>query len=239
MVYDSKRKLIFIHIPKNAGKSIESSLGLFNAKDRRSAERSLLNLFLKMCLNLTKPSIPLRKLHGSYDYVLCSQHLSILEIKLLGLLSEKEIENSFKFAVCRNPWSRAVSIYNHVHPRLFSGTFKEFCRQWFSDDFQGESAVFKKHNVVAFRRLQSEYIVDRHNQVVIDMLLRFEKLSEDFGKLCDTLDIKDCTLQNFEKLKNPSKSSYHYRDYYDIETKKIIELFFEEDIDRFKYTFEN
>jgi len=238
MVYDPSRNLLFIHIPKNAGKSIGLSLGLISFEEDQRSGRSLLNKFFRYGLKKTKPSLPSKKLYGTYDYVLSSQHLTYLEMKLLGFLDDKQAEKSFKFSICRNPWSRAVSIYNHMSSQTNPDVnFDEFCEQWFNDKSIIPSFIRQDHNRLAFRRTQSEFIVDKYNQVAVDMIIKYENLAKDYQSLCNKLGVENSKLRYFEKIKSPKKIRSNYRDYYSEKSKKIIQAFFEEDIDRFGYKF--
>ena len=66
----------------------------------------------------------------------------------------------------------------------------------------------------------------------MDFIARFENLHEDFEKICETLNVK-CTLGHY----NRSKDRKSYKNYYDDETRDIIQTRFIEDIDAFDYKF--
>ena len=79
------KKIIFIHIPKNAGESIEKSLNIYNGN-------KVENIF------------------GISDSIVL-QHLTAIQLKN-SYFDNSEWNEYFKFAVIRNPWSKAVSEYN-------------------------------------------------------------------------------------------------------------------------------
>jgi hypothetical protein len=70
-----KHKLIFIHIPKNAGKSIEA--GFLGRKGPDSGKRSHLNAACKLLMRLTSKPVPQRDLLGSLDYTFAAQHMTL------------------------------------------------------------------------------------------------------------------------------------------------------------------
>ena len=66
----------------------------------------------------------------------------------------------------------------------------------------------------------------------VDYILKFENLSEDFEKICEILNL-ECELGFHNVNKNRNK----YQDYYDDDTRIIIENFFKSDINKFNYKF--
>lgn len=102
MPVDRQAKLIFVHIPKTAGTSIEVALNIFG--DWRN--ENLLNLFGQ----IKSPRL-LRK-NFSSNFL---QHLQLYEIKyLLGAeFADYEI-----FTVVRDPWTRFLSSFRRKDPDL-------------------------------------------------------------------------------------------------------------------------
>jgi len=148
-------RLLFIHVPKNAGKSIEHAFGL----SERSGSRSLLNKFAKLLLNKTSNDSARNQLHGSYDYTFSSQHFTFKEIVNLGLLDLNALNNITTLSVVRNPYDRAVSSVLHYHynniaengiviknPNEFCGFYNLFSKQ----------AGLRKSNKAKLMALQKE-----------------------------------------------------------------------------------
>ena len=104
MPVDRQAKLIFVHIPKTAGTSIEVALNIFG--DWRN--ENLLNLFGQ----ITSPRL-LRK-NFSSNFL---QHLQLHEIRrLLGA----EFDDYEIFTVVRDPWTRFLSSFRRKDPDLCS-----------------------------------------------------------------------------------------------------------------------
>src|SRR5690606_1111785 len=93
---------------------------------------------------------------------------------------------SYKFAFCRNPYERAVSLYEYLK---FKGvldariSFKSFCRQLDTDGCQ--PAGLYNNKGLSQCNPQCHWLRD----VELDFLGRFERLEEDVKQLCDELDL--------------------------------------------------
>ena len=104
MPIDRHAKLIFVHIPKTAGTSIELALSLHG--DWRIENRS--NFFGQISSN----SLLAKNLSSNF-----MQHLRLYEIHdLLG----KEFFDYEIFTVVRNPWTRFLSSFRRKDPDLCS-----------------------------------------------------------------------------------------------------------------------
>ena len=77
----------------------------------------------------------------------------------------------------------------------------------------------------------------------VDYIIKYENLDEDFSKLLDKIGIDDSLKLDKVKMLpgwnnwGDDIDSVNYQDYYDEETKKIIEHNFKEDIEEFGYEF--
>ena len=226
MAYHQQKKLLFIHIPKNAGKSIELALSLVSETlIARPRTRGRFNLVAKYILNQTQNKLMRQRLFGSYDYVLCAQHLTMQEIELLNLISLAEIKAASTFAVIRNPYSRALSTFRHFKKSTDLSDFKSFWREFLVYDGLD-------HNQIAHRRTQKSYVVDCRGKLAIDNLLRFESLNDDFEQFC-----RDHSLEHAGLPKLGAHDRLDYHDFYDSEARKLVESIFAEDIDEFKYVY--
>ena len=106
-----KYKILFIHIPKNAGKSIERSLSILNKNDlknRHQVDSNLSILFFKFANYFNYPH--LRKVGFGEGFTqLTLQHLTYLE-----MISNLKINREYNWLACiRNPYTRVNSLYNH------------------------------------------------------------------------------------------------------------------------------
>lgn len=155
------RRLLFLHIPKTGGTSIERALGLFG--DWRLEDQCRLFGLIQS---------PDLLAHGWGSAFL--QHLSWLEIQ-----QHWDFTTASCFAVVRNPWARFASVYTNTDPHLL-----ETARQRgieleglsfgaFVDATEGLSH--------AHLRPQLNYLCDGSGELVVEALLRTETLAQDYA----------------------------------------------------------
>lgn len=225
-------KLLFIHIPKNAGRSIEAAL-LGGAGTPDDGRRSLLNRGATFISRRTRSRFPERYLIGTLDVALAAQHLTYVEMEMLGLLPEEDGFHSF--AVLRNPFDRALSSIMHFSsdawvqepdPRVRQKQCAARLAHWLE-------RPLSDHNERAHRRTQLAYLRDQHGKLAVDSLLSFETISEDFSALLEACGIKGLKLP----FRGRAGRKRGYRDYFNSESRKLVEDAFGEDLDAFGYTF--
>ena len=104
MPIDRQAKLIFIHIPKTAGTSVESALSLHG--DWKIEDR------FRCFGQISSSSLLARNLSSNF-----LQHLRLHEIQ--GLLGDEFVDYEI-FTIVRNPWTRFLSSYRRKDPDLCS-----------------------------------------------------------------------------------------------------------------------
>lgn len=148
-----------------------------------------------------------------------------------------------KFTIVRNPWDRIISSYSYArmetsywhnsktvkHPDydlLKNKSFDDFCE-----------VLYSKRDLLKHEswRPQCDWLVGMHQGrkvLTVELVLKFENLTDDFSDLCKRLGIANTALPFI----NPSPHK-NYREYYDKRTIWIIEQVFAQDIAAFGYTF--
>jgi hypothetical protein len=179
MPYDPKRNLLYLHIPKCAGKSVEVALGLVSKSDvAKYRWRNPLNRIAKGLLRLTEDSLAKRRLFGTIDFTLNAQHLTLQEIILLQLIPLSSLKKATIVASVRHPEERAVSLFRHwlgdnfQDPEQFNTAFAEFLSQM-------EMESGGSHGKIALFRQQYDYIRSSIPEIQAGTLLRVESLAED------------------------------------------------------------
>ena len=156
MPISKKYRSIFIHIPKNAGESIEKTLGMYRGN-------------------------PEETLWGVVDNRIVLQHLSAERLRD-NYIDEFTWKEYLKFSVVRNPWSKAVSEY-HWYLRFGPAiTFSEWVGS-LSDRLRINEMINileVGHNVC-----QYEFLYDQAGSLLVDKVLRFEDLASDFSLLSE------------------------------------------------------
>ncbi len=143
----------------------------------------------------------------------------------------------FSFAFVRNPWDRFVSLYHYfatMTPRhrwypanrpIVAGirrfrSFGEFCHEFHA----------WPHRDNFHFRPQWRWIAEEHGKLLVDFVGRFERLDDDFARICRRLGLSKCRLPR-------RNSSPHgpYPAYYEKETRRIVGTLYARDADIFGY----
>ena len=225
-------RLLFVHIPKNAGRSIEAAL-LNDAGSPDDGRRSLLNRAATFMARETASRFAREHLIGTLDFALASQHLTYVEMEMLGLLPESSDFRSF--AIVRNPYDRALSSVMHfsddtwVHEgdgRARKRAFEKRLAEWLE-------RPIADHNQRAHRRSQIAYLRDQSGSQAVEKILRFETIGDDFSAFMRDLGHGEVSLT----VRGHAGRKRDYRDYYDAASRSLVEQAFGEDIDAFEYSF--
>jgi hypothetical protein len=222
-----QHRCIFIHVPKNAGQSIE-------------------HVFLKWAGLTWKTRAPLL-LRPSADPAEGPPrlaHLKACDYVRCGHLSSQQFKSYFKFSFVRNPWDRMVSFYKYLGiPER--QTFKEFL----TGQFQNELWPSKYWFVCP----QHEYVCDSQGRLMVDFLGRFETLQADFNSVCEKLGVPHTPVPHVNKSKlrrglrgflrkilprtapEALGTPFGNADYYDEECVEIVHRLYHRDVELFGY----
>lgn len=132
------------------------------------------------------------------------------------------VNKFFKIVSVRNPWDRMLSWY------MFDNNGKEFNKTNFI-------SFIKRMDPPELEMFNSQYeYICHEGKPNIDFIIKFENLQNDFDLLCDRLSIMRMKLFKL----NPSKNSQmDYHNFYDEETKTLVNKLFKKDIEYFGYEF--
>lgn len=226
---------VFIHIPKNAGQSVE-------------------HVFLND-LGLTwetRGELLLRKKTADEQGPDRLAHLTASEYVSYGYMTQEDFDASYRFAIVRNPWSRFVSLYRYLG--LFQkGDFASFIR------YAAKTPEWDRRFWMV--RDQADYVCHESGERIVDYVGRFESIQEDFKVVADHLGLPSGSLPhvNIGRKKqatpwtNPVKLvgvlrarwlasrrvlSGPYTEWYTPETRGLIGRLYQRDVDMFEYDFE-
>jgi len=129
----------------------------------------------------------------------------------------------FVFTAIRNPFDRLISSWKY----LSSTRNRALLAVLQNPPLEGADHRHLTRPQIAILRDASS------GHLVVDDLIRFESLQEDFDRICDRIGRPKQILPHL----NASDRSRGYRDYYDDETRGLAEAMFGEDLEVFGYTF--
>lgn len=202
-------KVIFIHIPKTGGSSVDTALGIHGDNNRGSIKPAPEILFGVM---------------GSKAL----QHLTALEIK--KIVPQAVWQNYFKFAFVRNPYDRLISEYfwrQKLNKKFRKVGFKKFLLNFVAPAKNRPL----KHFLDDHYRDQYKFITDENEKIMVDFVGKFENFIDDFKKICQSAQL-NIKLPHLNKTKHQS-----YQQYYNEETKKIAAQLCQKDLSIFNYQF--
>lgn len=162
-------------------------------------------------------------------------HRKIVDYK--QIFSPNTFKRYYKFTFVRNPWDRVVStffflknggitekdrLWAEKHLAPFT-TFQDFTKNWLTEENINNSLHFQHQHI---------FLEDENGNLAVDFIGRFENIDEDFKKVTAALN-----MNRVLKKTNTSERKENYRDYFDLETQKIVENVYQKDIQLFNYKF--
>ncbi|BAU50348.1 sulfotransferase [Sulfurifustis variabilis] len=217
MLLSHRHQFLFVHIAKTGGTSVRAALAPLLWRDP---------LFW-----LAYPCRRLSHLSGHRTVTKFPRHAKIIAAK--EMLPHEVFTRLFKFAFVRNPWDLQVSSYHHLkreRPHLVAHVkdFSDFVR------FKLDPERSYEYHLDTSIEMQSDYVKDLSGRIIVDFIGRYERLEEDFARVCDRLGIAQRPLPH----KRQAKDRDDYRRYYDEVTADLVAKRFLPDIEAFRYSFE-
>jgi hypothetical protein len=203
-MYSEKFKTLFVHIPKTGGQSIEH---VFIAESGLTWD--------------TRAPLLLRRKTKEEKGPNRLAHLFAREYVPFGYVTPEDFAASFKFAVVRNPYDRAISEYRYKivdKPAARDLTFRDYVASL-------ETGKLTRHDVP-----QSDFVLGESGAMMVDQVLRFENLAEDFADVSRRIFGRAIDLPYVNKSTGAVPA-----DGADAGLRKMLHRFYERDFDLFKY----
>jgi hypothetical protein len=177
-----KEKIIFIHIPKNAGQSIESFFGRKWAPAvRRCGGQS------ETWPEPFPRHAPWKRYEKKYD-----------------------VKNYRAFAIIRNPWARMVSCYTYELKMAKKGINLEHPnRKLLAAGATFEEYVRKADHASVFLRPQVSWLRNDNGEIGVADIIRFENLTEDFKRLARDYNLDRDSLPHVNRSDHKHYSHYY------------------------------
>ena len=209
-------RLIFVHIPKTAGTSVQSYFSRLDQIMEGSQGRG------HMDVEVRKDDPPCK-------------HLKAPELR--DYLGEEIWNACYRFSFVRNPWDLMVSTYHwwlQTAPRFFDhrrmaaevarmGDFETFVRSPYGSEMIGP---FFGH--------QLDWISDGSSDYV-HYVGRTETLEDDLRHVVGQLELNNVQHVPVPRLNQTSRTDYRF--YYDLQTQELVGRRFAREIQRFAYDF--
>ena len=216
MVIDDKRKVIFVHIPKCGGISVERSIhkalggnDIFNiGKIIKIPKRS----HVKSCKGLG--------LHST--------------MKDYRRYYEGRFPEFYKFSIVRNPWRRMVSHYEYL---VFPGWNKkvdENNRMKFSDFVQ----VYKSDMLGYSMKYGYEIFLDDKRGTLLDRVIKLENINEDLLSVGSDIGLEINEVLHMNSTPKKHKIHENWKDYYNPGLRDRVYKIYKDDIEKYNYEFE-
>lgn len=220
MLISKTKKFIFIHIPKNAGQSITSTLLKYCISDNSKCFINFIG-----ARNYIRINTKFKKYFNKtlYDHNFKDHERAHAVRDFLG----DEYSNYFKFAIVRNPWDWLFSKYKYSikNTRHFRHKFIKNNFSSFNEFVQWE--CLKNAN----KKCQAEFVFDTAGNKIVNFIGRFENLEDDFRKICKEIEVN-------EKIPHFNKSmERNYREHYSEKSRNLVREHYASDIDLFDYEF--
>jgi len=209
MIVDTHR-VIFFHVPKAAGTTIENVL--YSPR-----------LYAKHYY----PYLLYGFHQGRYLQHLCYRDMA-------GLVPAEKMESYFKFAFFRNTWDRLKSafVYNRRMYERTHGTFEGLIR--------AACAEMKKGRISPGDHLcsQMEYLYRDQARTIpaLDYQGHFEHLEEHLAEVCALINVP--LIRPLRQLNQCPEPEQDYRTFYSDDLAELVADAYHEEISHFSYSFE-
>ena len=219
---------LFIHVPKNGGRTLQRSKEVRAKVIPNSAES------IK-----TEHHKAMAKVMKQYGEHVGSgmQHARWRDIK-------PEISsNRPAFAIIRNPWSKVVSRYTFneriVRRRKKSHNYHSMSFEEFLDErHEMITRPYFWHRAVRNWYQQKDHVVDEEGILRCD-ILRLEHFGSDVVKYLDLKKVPDIrNVSNGKIIDNKITDRKDYKEFYNDKTKQIIADWYKDDIEFFGFDFD-
>jgi hypothetical protein len=147
--------------------------------------------------------------------------------QIFSSTSAEKFSSYYKFGFVRNPWDRAVSLYERKEGLTLKPvmSFEQFI-EWMK--FASCTSI---HPVP--HRYQLDWFVDPHGEVIVDFIGKYENLQSDWARISARLGAHS----ELPRLRVNAQRTRDYVSYYSQKTRRIVAERFAVDVEYFGYRF--
>ena len=224
-----ENKLIFIHLIKTGGTSIQSVLENYAPNDltyfghtQTMPEKIARRVMKNLPFRLQKNSIAkLRRLYNFRSgHMPIKSYLDVVDEKFIEIINIAQYNT---FTVVRDPWEVMGSLFFYQKRKFKGTTFPTF------DEFV-------KHRCRDIRiEDQFEFLSDNSGRICVNNILRFETLEDDWRIFLTKINGLSRNLP-YKNAKSGKKN--FYKEFYSKRSMELVKSKYWRDIETFGYTFD-
>ena len=234
-------KFIFIHIPKTGGVSINDYL-IRCLCGKYPRVRNLAN-------DTVTPKVSRRKLWAmlyikhqrvkGHPNKFWRDYIHYTASEAIDEIGQDKFDQCFKFSFVRNPWDRLVSYYKYIKQRRDDHLkYYKIDKNISFDNFL--NIFFEKHGVqgMDFLQPQTKFLFNSAGEKLVDFIARYENFDEDFNVIYERLKNQfPSTPRGLDVKRNVSVDRRHYTEFYNLNTAKLVESYYIQDVVKFGYEY--
>ena len=213
-----KKKIIFVHIPRSGGTTIEKTLwkSEFNSEFSfdMNDEKHLLQGFI-----------------NEYGNKYQSDGLQHLTLNNIENIYPQESKKFFKFSFIRNPFSRIASAYCEI--MQYRKDLRDFLVIYKDSSFKKFLQLIKKNHHTHWMPMNKFF-----PKKSLNFIGKFESFGNDLDNLGKLINI-EFSKRNFSDSGNFSQEANYLTFYEDKENIELVSEIYQEDLNRFDYNFNN
>ncbi|MBG88447.1 MAG: hypothetical protein CMO80_16315 [Verrucomicrobiales bacterium] len=151
------------------------------------------------------------------------------EIDERKVCGELRWQDCHKFTIVRNPFDWMIS-YWHYKRRSHEQRYHEEAQRMCFPEFVSFFCAASDRTFVD----QAEWILDEKGEVMVDRIIKLENLKTEWQQLCAQMELPAAPLNDVNRTHGPF---YDHDDYYDAESRRLVEKTFARDFKIFDYAY--
>ena len=216
VIDDERRKVIFVHIPKTGGVSVERSIHKALGGNDEIA-------YGKMIRVLPRP-----------DVKTCRGLALHSTMKDFRRYYEDRFPEFYKFSIVRNPWRRMVSHYEYLMSPMWNNRVHESNKMDFPTFIQTW-----KTNLLAYSMVDGyDTFLDDGRGTELDRVIKLENINEDLPKVGLDIRLEITDVLHMNPTEEKHKEHKNWKDYYNPGLRDMVQKIYKDDIIRYNYEFE-
>jgi hypothetical protein len=210
----SNPSALFIWIPKSAGTS------MFAAFEQHGGQKLI--------------SVDDIQKYFKQRGVVTFGHLNVVRLVEDGLVTREFFEKAFKFTIVRNPFDRAVSLFEYLKRLGYlpkTTNFEIFCA--FLEQKAFEKVELTNHDGLSQLNSQVTWLLDASGKLMADKVYRFENLSEEWPAIWQRV-VGRKNAPNLSALNQSERRAS--AEYYTDKTIRIVRQVYAKDFELLDYS---